>query len=252
MVFLFFFLTWRLNKMIKINLQTLNKSSKQRNTFYQLRNICTCTSRFVYIKYNYTPLTSGCKPMIGTAPAGSFLPDSTSMQAIWIIVRHAKTRKPVHFAYPEQWIVLNTRKKPRAYMYSFISKLDWNEVWLSWVQSVWIGNETVIINLSYKVYLFKMTSRAREKFSFQQMHVYTMKMFLMILTKMMMTMMMHSNIVHDLKYIKFIVYLPVVGEGNAARPFGFGTALGSETLRNITWMILKTLFDNVLSNHITH
>lgn len=64
--------------------------------------------------------------MIGTAPAGSFLPDSTSMQASWITVRHAKT-------YQEQQIhvVLNARKKtPRTYtcMYNFISKLDWNEV----------------------------------------------------------------------------------------------------------------------------
>lgn len=88
--------------MIQINLQTSIKSSKQRNTFYQLQSICTCQSHSVLIKYNYTPLTSGCKPMIGTAPAGSFLPDSTSMQAIWIIVRHAKTRKPVHFVYQEQ------------------------------------------------------------------------------------------------------------------------------------------------------
>lgn len=71
--------------------------------------------------------------MIGTAPAGSFLPDSTSMQASWITVRHAKTRKPARFAYQEQQIhvVLNARKKtPRTYtcMYNFISKLDWNEV----------------------------------------------------------------------------------------------------------------------------
>lgn len=69
--------------------------------------------------------------MIGTAPAGSFLPDSTSMQASWITVRHAKTRKPARFAYQEQQIhvVLNARKKTqRPYMYNFISKLDWNEV----------------------------------------------------------------------------------------------------------------------------
>lgn len=55
--------------------------------------------------------------MIGTAPAGSFLPDSTSMQASWITVRHAKTRKPARFAYQEQQIhvVLNARKKnPRT------------------------------------------------------------------------------------------------------------------------------------------
>lgn len=56
--------------------------------------------------------------MIGTAPAGSFLPDSTSMQASWITVRHAKTRKPASFAYQEQQIhvVLNARKKPQEHI----------------------------------------------------------------------------------------------------------------------------------------
>lgn len=56
--------------------------------------------------------------MIGTAPAGSFLPDSTSMQASWITVRHAKTRKPAHFAYQEQQIhvVLNARKKNQEHI----------------------------------------------------------------------------------------------------------------------------------------
>lgn len=49
----------------------------------------------------------------------------------------------------------------------------------------------------------------------------------MILTKMMMTM-MHSYIAHDLIKVNQI-YLPVLGEGNAARPFGFGTALDSAT-----------------------
>lgn len=56
--------------------------------------------------------------MIGTAPAGSFLPDSTSMQASWITVRHAKTRKPASFAYQEQQIhvVLNARKKTQEHI----------------------------------------------------------------------------------------------------------------------------------------
>lgn len=68
--------------------------------------------------------------MIGTAPAGSFLPDSTSMQASWITVRHAKTRKPARFAYQEQdtCSIECKKKNPRTYMYNFISKLDWNEV----------------------------------------------------------------------------------------------------------------------------
>lgn len=95
--------------------------------------------------------------MIGTAPAGSFLPDSTSMQASWITVRHAKTRKPARFAYQEQQIhvVLNARKKkPRTYMYNFISKLDWNEVKLTWVQKMCIGYETEIIKLSYNKSVF--------------------------------------------------------------------------------------------------